>query len=67
MRKLAIITSLLGCAAVGALFFVYNAAREEVRAYCQPRGYVGGYLDKYSGSGCIAADGSRVSIRTLKD
>lgn len=55
---------IIGC---GVLFvFSVQHDRAEITAFCQPRGYIGGYMDKYEGSGCIAKDQSRVSIDHIK-
>lgn len=54
------------CIMIGAMIATVHESREAVRAICQPRGYVGGFADKYTGGGCIAANGDRVLIRDLK-
>lgn len=67
MERLAIIGVALGLVAmVFAIVLSVQHDREAIRAFCQPLGYVGGYMDRYSGSGCIAADGAHVSIQSLK-
>lgn len=56
----------IGVAMGAALILTVQHERESIRAICQPRGYVGGFMDRYGGEGCIARDGSRVLIRDLQ-
>jgi hypothetical protein len=48
------------------LYYTVHEQRADIQAACQPLGYVGGFMDKYSGNGCIGRNGERVLIQGLK-
>lgn len=65
IAKAAFISGLLAVAGI-ALVIGTQRDRERIRAFCQPRGYVGGFDDKYLGFGCISRDGRHVYAREIE-
>jgi len=62
----ALSVAFIGC--VLLLVTSVRAERERVRAFCQPRGYVGGWIASRfePRPGCIAANGEHVYIRDIQ-